>query len=63
MKCQEAEALDQMTGKTDRQTMCVWADYSTLGLILPAEGGRGLSTEASAKIAADFRKDVRVPAR
>ncbi|MFF3447423.1 hypothetical protein ACFYXJ_09860 [Streptomyces sp. NPDC002667] len=62
MKCQEAKALNQTTGKTDTQYMCMWADYSTLGFGVAASGGHGVSMDESAKVTAALRKDIRVPA-
>ncbi|GAA4998445.1 hypothetical protein [Streptomyces siamensis] len=60
MKCQEAKAPNQATGKTDTQYMCMWADYSTLGFGVAAEGGQGVSMDKSAQVTADLRKDIRV---
>ncbi|WP_406837264.1 hypothetical protein ACICHK_14800 [Streptomyces sp. AHU1] len=60
MKCQEAKAPNQATGKTDTQYMCMWADYSTLGFGVAAQGGQGVSMEESARVTAALRKDIRV---
>lgn len=62
MKCQEAKALNSATGKTDTQYMCMWADYSTLGFGVAAQGGQGVSMDESARVTAALRKDIRVPA-
>ncbi|MEU6276598.1 hypothetical protein ABZ871_29935 [Streptomyces populi] len=62
MKCQEAKAPNQATGKTDTQYMCMWADYSTLGFGVAAQGGQGVSMDESARVTAALRKDIRVPA-
>lgn len=59
MKCQKAQAKDE-TGKLDTQYLCMWADYSTLALVIPAESGTGVSLNVSAQVTADVRKDVRV---
>ncbi|MFE9250349.1 hypothetical protein [Streptomyces sp. NPDC007088] len=61
MKCQKVEAPNSTTGKTVRQYMCLWADHSTIGLVVPADGAtETLSLDDSAKVAADLRGDVRV---
>lgn len=62
MKCQQAKALNPATNKTDTQYMCMWADYSTLGFGVAAQGGKGVSLDESAKVTAALRKDIRVPA-
>ena len=38
----------------------MWADYSTLGFGVAAEGGQGVSMDESAKVTAALRKDIRV---
>ncbi|MFI8904930.1 hypothetical protein ACIGV8_05225 [Streptomyces albidoflavus] len=60
MRCQEIEGQNQQTGQTERQAMCVWADYSTIGFALPAVGGKGVAIEKAAQTTADFRNEVRV---
>ncbi|MCX5081693.1 hypothetical protein ACWCRC_31950 [Streptomyces sp. NPDC001940] len=60
MKCQQAQAKNAATGKLDTQYMCLWADYSTIGMGVPAAGGKGIGLDASAKVTADLRKEVRV---
>ncbi|MFG3366668.1 hypothetical protein ACGF0K_17010 [Streptomyces sp. NPDC048156] len=60
MKCQQAQAKNIATGKLDTQYMCLWADHSTIGMGVPAAGGKGVGLEDSAKVTADLRKDVRV---
>ncbi|MER5467519.1 hypothetical protein [Streptomyces sp. NPDC002685] len=60
MKCQQAKAPNAATGKTDTQYMCMWADYSTLGFGVVAEGGQGVDLNESAKVTAALRKDIRV---
>lgn len=62
MKCQEVESKDPKSGATVKQAMCMWADYSTLGMASPSDAtGKGLTVDATAKIAADLRNEVRVP--
>jgi hypothetical protein len=60
MKCQQAKSLNPATNKTDTQYMCMWADYSTLGFGVAAQGGQGVSMDESAKVTAALRKDIRV---
>ncbi|PJN10825.1 hypothetical protein CG723_16775 [Streptomyces sp. CB01635] len=60
MKCQQAQAKNIATGKVDTQYMCLWADYSTIGMGVPAAGGKGVGLDDSAKVTADLRKEVRV---
>ncbi|RVU19255.1 hypothetical protein EOT10_30165 [Streptomyces antnestii] len=60
MKCQQAQAKNAATQKVDTQYMCLWADYSTIGMGVPAAGGKGTSLDDSAKVTADLRKEVRV---
>ncbi|MET7988229.1 MULTISPECIES: hypothetical protein [unclassified Streptomyces] len=60
MKCQQAKAVNAATGKTDTQYMCMWADYSTLGFGVAAQGGQGVSMDESARVTAALRKDIRV---
>ncbi|MEW2245996.1 hypothetical protein AB0907_01460 [Streptomyces sp. NPDC006975] len=62
MKCQQAQAKNPATGATDTQYLCIWADYSTIGMAVPAAGGKGVDLATSAKVTADLRKDVRVKA-
>ncbi|MGX2997238.1 hypothetical protein JNUCC64_23740 [Streptomyces sp. JNUCC 64] len=58
-KCQQAQARDQ-AGELDTQYMCMWADYSTLALAIPAESGNGVSLNVSAQVTADLRASIRV---
>jgi hypothetical protein len=60
MKCQEAQAKNQQTGKLDTEYVCMWADYSTIGCAVPVEGGMGIPLDQSAQRTADLRKEVRV---
>ncbi|WP_234535951.1 hypothetical protein [Streptomyces shenzhenensis] len=60
MKCQQVKGKSQLTGKDQTAYMCVWADYSTIGIVEPTAGVRTYTLDESAKIAADVRGDVRV---
>ncbi|MFI7497896.1 hypothetical protein ACIBVL_05170 [Streptomyces sp. NPDC049687] len=62
MKCQQAETENAVTRKTQKTYMCIWADYSTMGVVEPTAGAKEYSLDESAKIAADVRKDARVKA-
>ncbi|MEU6663782.1 hypothetical protein [Streptomyces sp. NPDC046821] len=60
MKCQQASAKNAQTHQIDTQYMCLWADYSTIGMGVPVAGGKGISLDDSAKVTANLRKEVRV---
>ncbi|MEV6791387.1 hypothetical protein AB0M87_05160 [Streptomyces sp. NPDC051320] len=64
MKCQQAQGENVATKKTNTEYICMWADYSTLGVGIPSQGaGGGLNLDDSAKVTADLRKEVRVPVK
>ncbi|MET9421336.1 MULTISPECIES: hypothetical protein [unclassified Streptomyces] len=60
MKCQEAESKNQKTGMTQKTYMCLWSDYSTLGVVEPVQGEKGTTLDEAAKLASDVRNEVRV---
>ncbi|MER7836388.1 hypothetical protein ABTY98_10845 [Streptomyces sp. NPDC096040] len=60
MKCQQAQGKSQLTGKNQTAYLCIWADYSTIGMVEPTAGVKTYSVDESAKIAADVRAEVRV---
>ncbi|MFD4503994.1 hypothetical protein [Streptomyces sp. NPDC058457] len=60
MKCQQATGKSQLTGKDQTAYMCIWADYSTIGIVEPTAGVKTYTLDESAKIAADVRGAVRV---
>jgi hypothetical protein len=62
MKCQKAEGKNEVTQKSQTAYMCIWADYSTMGVVEPTAGSKAYSLDESAQIAADVRKEVRVKA-
>jgi hypothetical protein len=62
MKCQQAESKNKLTGVVQNTHMCLWADYSTIGIVEPIQGAAGTSLDEAAKLAADVRNDVRVKA-
>ncbi|MFI0939068.1 hypothetical protein [Streptomyces sp. NPDC021020] len=67
MKCQKAKITESDSGQTLNVTICLWADYSTVGYILPFDlasmttGGGTSDVNATAELTAQVRKDVRVP--
>ncbi|MFD5185405.1 hypothetical protein ACFWMQ_22940 [Streptomyces sp. NPDC058372] len=61
MKCQGAETKNPSTGVQQKTNMCMWADYSTIGLVEPVQGVTGTTMDEAAEIAAKLRADVRVP--
>ncbi|MFD0154906.1 hypothetical protein ACWGQ4_36010 [Streptomyces sp. NPDC055721] len=67
LKCQQlktkADAATKVPSMT--MTMCVWADHSTVALVIPLDmasmlTGKGGSAEDAASITAKLRKEVRV---
>ncbi|MFG3287533.1 hypothetical protein ACGF3G_01780 [Streptomyces sp. NPDC048179] len=60
MKCQQAQSKNQVTGKEQSTYMCIWADYSTMGVVEPTAGVKTYTLDESAKIAADVRGEARV---
>ncbi|SDK63356.1 hypothetical protein [Streptomyces indicus] len=60
MKCQQAQAKNPATNKIDTQYICVWTDYSTIGVGIPAKDGKGTPLDYSANLTADLRSEVRV---
>lgn len=61
MKCQGAETKNPTTGLQQKTNMCMWADYSTIGLVEPVQGATGTTMDEAAEIAAKLRAEVRVP--
>lgn len=68
MECQQAKSTDGSSGKSFTTTICLWADYSTVGYVLPVDlaqiisgGGKSTSVADAADLTAKVRKDVRVP--
>ncbi|NUS13903.1 MAG: hypothetical protein HOY69_21260 [Streptomyces sp.] len=66
MKCQNTKYTEK--GKSFTTPVCLWADYSTVGYILPIDiaaaslgTGNGMSINDAADLAVKVRKDVRVP--
>ncbi|WP_340561517.1 hypothetical protein [Streptomyces sp. GSL17-111] len=61
MKCQEVESKgDEEMPTTFSTSLCVWADYSTVGMVMPLSVVGAMSVEDSAEVAADFRTEARV---
>jgi hypothetical protein len=69
VECQTATVTEKDIPKPFTVTVCLWADYSTVGTITPLDaatfmgtgGGESMSAEAAADLLAKVRKDVRVP--
>ncbi|MFF5185195.1 hypothetical protein ACFY30_15650 [Streptomyces sp. NPDC000345] len=62
MKCQQAETEDAVTQKPRKTYLCIWADYSTMGVVEPTAGAKTYTLDESAQIAANVRKEARVKA-
>ncbi|MER8042989.1 hypothetical protein [Streptomyces sp. NPDC094032] len=69
LKCQQAKTKADPAQSTPAfaMTMCVWADHSTVGFVVPVDmasmlSGKGGSAEDAAATAAKLRKEVRVKA-
>ncbi|MEV7033175.1 hypothetical protein AB0N99_23515 [Streptomyces sp. NPDC093272] len=60
MKCQQAQGKSQLTGKDQTAYLCIWADYSTIGMVEPTAGAKAYTLDESARLAADVRKEARV---
>jgi hypothetical protein len=67
IKCQVMKSTDSEIPQPVNITVCLWADYSTVGYVIPfdmaamAKGGGSADVNASADLLAKVRKDVRVP--
>lgn len=74
VECQQAKITDtssdsDTSGKATNVTICLWADYTTLGAIIPIDasailgggGGQAMSTQDASDLLSKVRKDVRVP--
>ncbi|MDG4857482.1 hypothetical protein P8605_04800 [Streptomyces sp. T-3] len=54
MKCQ----VIKRTGD-QQESWCIWADYSTIGMVEAQEDGRKLTIDEAAQLASDLRAEVR----
>ncbi|MCZ7414233.1 hypothetical protein [Streptomyces sp. WMMC897] len=62
MKCQEIRVKASADVPTDMSTaVCMWADYSTVGMVLPVKPIGSTSVDDAASITGKFRKEARVP--
>ena len=68
VECQTAKITDISSGKAYTLSVCLWADYSTVGTVAPFDltvltngTGTGMSAADTADLLAKVRKDVRVP--
>jgi hypothetical protein len=67
VECQKAKITDTDSGKSYTLSACVWVDYTTVGTVAPIDlkvltgSGTPMSTEDTADLLAQVRKDVRVP--
>ncbi|WP_329132028.1 hypothetical protein OG552_11860 [Streptomyces sp. NBC_01476] len=66
VECQTAKVTDSESPKAFEVTICLWADYSTVGTVTPLDlsaaigGTPGLSAQDTADLLAKVRKDTRV---
>ncbi|MEU2117345.1 hypothetical protein ABZ567_17190 [Streptomyces sp. NPDC016459] len=61
MKCQKAEPkTPTLPGHTQVGVRCVWADYSTIGVVTLSNPTAAYSMDEAAEITAALRKEVRV---
>lgn len=64
MKCQKVEPKTPcLPGHTQAGVRCVWADYSTIGVVTPSKPAAEYSMDEAAEIAAVLRGEVRVAGR
>ncbi|MFF8815090.1 hypothetical protein [Streptomyces pactum] len=61
MKCQTMKPKQPEPGAPSSIPLCGWADHSTVAVVGVAHLGSPLSAEEAAKVAADVRKEIRVP--
>ncbi|UWE08435.1 hypothetical protein [Actinacidiphila bryophytorum] len=68
VECQTAKITDISSSKAYTLSVCLWADYSTVGTVAPFDltvltngTGTGMSAADTADLLAKVRKDVRVP--
>ncbi|NUQ96440.1 MAG: hypothetical protein HOY79_07685 [Streptomyces sp.] len=70
VECQQVKITDTSTsnGKSITTSVCMWADYSTVGYVIPVDAaammtgsGGTISVSDGADLTAKVRKDVRVP--
>ncbi|WUH93500.1 hypothetical protein OG900_27590 [Streptomyces sp. NBC_00433] len=68
VQCQTAKITNAGNGRGYTLSVCLWADYSTVGTVAPFDisvlttgTGTGLSAEDTADLLAKVRKDTRVP--
>ncbi|MER5216901.1 hypothetical protein ABT063_41845 [Streptomyces sp. NPDC002838] len=62
MKCQAAKGTDQRTKQEKTDWFCAWADYSTLAMVSPGDGTKGVTKDVAADLTTKFRTEVRVKA-
>jgi hypothetical protein len=67
VQCQTAKVTDSESGKGYTLSVCLWADYSTVGTVAPLDlsvlttgSGTGMSAKDTADLLAKVRKDTRV---
>jgi hypothetical protein len=68
VQCQAARITDVSSSKAYTLSVCLWADYSTVGTVAPFDlgvltngTGTGMSAADTADLLSKVRKDVRVP--
>ena len=61
-KCQTATMSGQLGGGPQKTTMCVWADNSTVGIVMPMQQSGEISKDEAVKDAAAARQAARVKA-
>ncbi|MCL2552683.1 MAG: hypothetical protein FWE75_11140 [Actinomycetia bacterium] len=68
MECQQVKFTQGSSNKSLTTTVCMWADYSTVGYVIPIDAaamvtgvGGDTSVSDAADLTAKVRKDVRVP--
>jgi hypothetical protein len=59
-KCQAASSVNALTKKVSTDWFCVWADYSTVGMVSPGDNTKSIDKATAVDITGKLRKEVRV---
>lgn len=59
-KCQAATSTNNLTKKQSTNWFCVWADYSTLGMVSPGDNTKDVDKATAVDLTSKLRGEVRV---
>jgi hypothetical protein len=60
MKCQGIKGQDMMTQKEKTDWFCVWADHSTITMVVPGDATQGITKDVAKDITTKIRPEIRV---